>query len=71
MSPLPGADGRDLPRRLRELVPGIAALVEDISLGLWDRFEGQLLRVNCRRLEPCRRAPLVMTMASGTPFHRP
>ena len=34
MSPLPGADGRDLPKRLRELAPGMAARVEAISLGL-------------------------------------
>ena len=36
MGPLPGSDGDDFPRLIDELVPGIAAVVEDIRVGLED-----------------------------------
>ena len=36
MGPLPSSDGHDLPRLVDELVPGIAAVIEDILVGLED-----------------------------------
>ena len=36
MSPVPGSYGDDFPRLIDELVPGIAAVVEDIRVGLED-----------------------------------
>ena len=36
MGPIPGSDGHDFPGLVDELVPGKAAVVEDILVGLED-----------------------------------
>jgi hypothetical protein len=41
MSPVAKADGHDAPWVFDELVPGVAAVIDD------DAFESQLSRMNC------------------------
>jgi len=36
IGPLPGSDGDDFPRLVDELAPGIAAVIDDILVGLED-----------------------------------
>ncbi len=48
MGPIAKADGHDPPGLIDELVPSLAAMVDDVVVGLKIRFESQLSRRNCQ-----------------------
>ena len=48
MRPLAQTNGHDPPRLVDELVPCLAAVVDEIVVGLKTRFESQLSRMNCQ-----------------------
>jgi hypothetical protein len=47
MSPLAQTDGHDAPRLIDELVPGEAAVVDDVIVRFEDALDSQLSRMNC------------------------
>ena len=48
MGPIAKADGHDPPGLIDELVPSLAAMVDDVVEGFEIRFESQLSRRNCQ-----------------------
>ena len=48
MGPIAKADGHDPPGLIDEVVPSLAAMVDDIVVGFEDWFESQLSRRNCQ-----------------------
>ena len=48
MGPLAQSDGHDAPELLDELVPGVAAVSDDVVVGSNTRLESQLSRRNCQ-----------------------
>src|SRR3984885_6663489 len=48
MGPIAKAYGHDPPGLIDEVVPSLAAMVDDVVAGFEDRFESQLSRRNCQ-----------------------
>ncbi|TCS23330.1 hypothetical protein EDC31_13125, partial [Acidomonas methanolica] len=48
MCPVSQTEGHDAPGLVYELIPGVAADIDDVVVGAKIRFDSQVLRMNCQ-----------------------